>query len=48
LYASQLVISEASRGDSEAAQKRLNALKGIELLKTDNEAEKLARKFLNQ
>jgi hypothetical protein len=48
LYASQLVILEAGRGDPEAAAKRLNALKGIELLETSQEAEKLARKFLVQ
>jgi len=48
LYASQLVVREASRGDAEAAQRRLDRLKEIELVKINQDAEKLARKFINQ
>jgi hypothetical protein len=47
-YASQLVVLEASRGDPAAAEKRLNALKDLELLETSKEAEKLANKLLGQ
>ena len=37
LYASQMVIQEASAGDEEKANKRLNALKSVELLEiTEN------------
>lgn len=48
LYASQLVVFEAGRGDPEAAQKRLNALKDLELLETSKEAETLASKLLGK
>jgi hypothetical protein len=48
LYASQLVLTEAGRGDPEAAQKRLDALRDANLLTTGKAAETLARKFLGQ
>ncbi|MFQ5629773.1 MAG: type II toxin-antitoxin system VapC family toxin [bacterium] len=48
LYVSQLVKAEASRGDPEAAQKRLNILQKIEFLRTGTDAEVMARSFLNQ
>ncbi len=48
LYASQLVVLEAGRGDPEAAGKRLNVLRDIELLETNQAAEKLAREFLSR
>jgi hypothetical protein len=48
LYASQLVVLEAGRGDPEAAEKRLNVLRDIELLETSQAAEKLAGEFLSR
>lgn len=48
LYASQLVVREASRGDADAAQRRLEKLKEIELVKITQDAEKLALKFIKQ
>ncbi|MEK7727106.1 MAG: type II toxin-antitoxin system VapC family toxin [candidate division KSB1 bacterium] len=48
LYASQLVVLEAGRGDPEAAEKRLNVLKTLALLETSTAAEKLAKKLLDQ
>jgi hypothetical protein len=48
LYASQLVVREASRGDADAALRRLEKIKEIELVKITQDAEKLAQKFLNQ
>lgn len=43
LYCSQLVINEASRGDPEAAKRRLNELDGIPLLELSESAFDLAR-----
>lgn len=48
LYASQLVVLEAGRGDPGAAEKRLNVLRDIELLETSQAAEKLAKEFLSR
>ncbi len=41
-YISALVIQEASRGDKEAAEKRLNALSGIPVLELTDQARELA------
>jgi len=48
LCISELVVAEASEGDPEAAQKRLEALKGLEELPVDREAEYLAEKLITQ
>jgi hypothetical protein len=48
LYTSQLVLEEASRGDSAAAQRRIDVLKKIPLLKTTDEVIILAKSFLKQ
>jgi len=42
IWTSELVLEEASRGDSEAAKRRLAALERIPLLKVANEASRLA------
>lgn len=41
-YISALVIQEASRGDKEAAQKRLNALSGFPLLEITDQTREIA------
>lgn len=46
LYASELVIEEAKRGDENASAKRINALKGIPLLELTDSAIKLAKLLL--
>lgn len=46
LFASQLVIQEASAGNPEAVQKRLNLLEMMELLKITEEALGLSREFV--
>lgn len=48
LYASQVVIDEASEGDQEAAQQRLEKLKDLPLLELRMEALELANKFIQQ
>ena len=49
LYISELVIGEASLGDEDAAQKRIDALHEIPfLLKASNDVEQLARQFVKQ
>lgn len=49
LYISELVIEEASLGDEDAAQKRIDALHEIPyLLKASDEIEQLARQFVEQ
>lgn len=48
LYVSQIVIDEASEGDQEAAQQRLDKLKDIPLLELKIEALHLADKFIQQ
>lgn len=48
LYVSQIVIDEASEGDQEAAQQRLDKLKDIPLLELKIEALQLAEKFIQQ
>jgi len=46
LYTSQLVVQEASRGNKQAAEKRLNILKNIPLLESTEEVLILAEIFL--
>lgn len=46
LYASQLVLTEAGKGDREAAAKRLKALDDIELIELKEEAADLAAIFI--
>ncbi len=48
LYASQLVVQEASRGDAEAAAERLSVLKAIALLSVTDEALALAETIVRQ
>ncbi len=48
LYASQLVIAEAGKGDENAASKRLKVLKDIELLEFSKEAGELADIFIRR
>jgi hypothetical protein len=45
-YISALVIQEASRGDKEAAQKRLDAVKGMPVLELTARVEKLAKSLI--
>lgn len=46
VVASQLVLQEAGRGDVPAAQRRLDILKGVELLEITPEATNLARALI--
>lgn len=48
LYASQLVSREASAGDKEQAQKRLNALEELELLEITENALSLSAIFIEK
>jgi len=48
LYASQLVLTEAGKGDKNAAAKRLTILKDIELLEFSKEAVELADIFIRR
>ncbi len=48
LYASQLVVQEASRGDSEAAKLRLKKLDEVKLLDATDEALQLAETMIEQ
>jgi hypothetical protein len=48
LFASQLVITEAGKGDEEAAAKRLNVLQDIPLLEFKTEVHTLAGIFIRQ
>ena len=48
VFASELVLEEAGRGDPEAAKRRLSALEGIPLLKLTDTAEKLSVKLLSE
>ena len=45
-YISALVIQEASRGDKEAAKKRLSALSGIPVLELTDQAQELANSLI--
>ncbi len=46
IYVSEFVINEASTGDAEAAEKRLEALNGIALLDVNLNVENLAKKLI--
>jgi predicted nucleic acid-binding protein len=46
LFTSELVVAEASAGSPESAQRRLDALKGIDELFVDSEVEKLADRLI--
>ena len=48
IFSSELVIEEARRGDKEAAERRLNALKNVPLLKITDSAVELAKKLVNE
>jgi hypothetical protein len=48
LYTSQLVLDEASQGDPSAVRRRLDALRGIHLLKTTDAVIALAKSFLSE
>lgn len=48
VFISGLVVQEISKGDEEAAQKRLEAIEGIPLLAMPEEALKLAKDLLAQ
>ena len=48
LFISELVLSEAHKGDAEAARQRLNALEGIPILTTTDSAVELARRMINE
>ena len=48
IYISALVIQEASRGDREAAKKRLNALSGIPILEISHGAQELAQSLISE
>jgi hypothetical protein len=47
LYISQYVIDECSRGDRDAAQKRLELIKGIKLLQPSESIDELAQIYQN-
>ena len=47
LFASQYVLEEAAQGDTEAALKRTEVLKDIELLEVDPEVVRLALRIVN-
>ena len=46
IFVSEFVIIESSTGDSEAAEKRLEALEGIALLDVNLEVENLVKKLV--
>lgn len=48
LYTSQVVLNEASLGDSEAASKRTEALQGIDLLDITDEVAELSEKLISE
>ncbi|MFB6099035.1 MAG: type II toxin-antitoxin system VapC family toxin [Salinibacter sp.] len=48
LYTSEVVIGEAGEGDEEAAQQRLDALRGLKELETSAQAEDLATALLEE
>lgn len=47
LFVSEFVINEAAAGDTEAAEKRLEALANIALLDVSSDVEKLAKKLID-
>ena len=48
LFASEMVIDEAKRGDQKAADERLEVLNSLPILKRDQQARKLARRFVKE
>ena len=48
LYISQIVLDEAMKGNENAAEKRINALRGINMLQSTQEADKLAKHILEE
>lgn len=48
LYISEIVIEEASRGDSKAASKRLEALAGLPILPLNKEAVELSKTLIQE
>ncbi len=48
LVTSELVIAEASRGDADAAERRLESLEGIPELVIDQEVQELARRLISE
>ena len=46
LFISQYVLDEASKGDSEAAERRMNAISDIEMLEVDNDVILLAESII--
>ncbi|MEZ5584070.1 MAG: hypothetical protein R3F37_16225 [Candidatus Competibacteraceae bacterium] len=48
IYASALVLEEASRGDQEAAARRLDALADLPVLALNEQAEKIAKQLLEE
>lgn len=46
VFISELVVEEAGRGDSQAARKRIDAIKSLPLLEIDDETIKLGAKIL--
>lgn len=46
LYVSQVVMSEAARGDAEIAARRLKAISGLPLLEVTEAVEELASQFM--
>ena len=48
VFVSELVIEEAGRGDSEAAERRLKAIEGIPLLKLTDSAVELSKKLISE
>jgi hypothetical protein len=48
LYTSQLILDEASRGDTKMAQKRLETLQSISLLEINDEAALLAEEIIRR
>jgi predicted nucleic acid-binding protein len=45
IFISEIVLREVGRGDEDAVKDRMNALAGVELLRTSNEAIELADKL---
>jgi hypothetical protein len=48
VFASQFVLDEASQGDPDAARRRLDLLKGIPLLKSDEAVVELAEELIRE
>jgi len=47
-FVSDFVLTEAAKGDAEAARRRVEALKGIPLLSTSQQVELLARTYIRE